>query len=103
MEEQLDDLFQNRKQASVVYADAPFKERQNGGDLGQIAVLLIQIGHGGIEDLADHLALFFKIEVELGHLIGQMLGFLLAESEDDDRVEIALDEQLDNFGDVGRS
>ena len=94
LEQQLDDFFDDRQQASVVHAYALLQDGEHVLYLGQELVLLGQAGHRSFVDLGDLLFLLLAREVELQHGHGIALHFLLRETEDYDRVEVLVDYHL---------
>ena len=100
LEENLDDLLENRQQAAVVDSDAAFEERQQALDLRQIPVVLRKGVDCILKDRLDEIALVIRIELELRHLKREPLAFALRKGEDDDRIQVLDHDHLDNLVDV---
>jgi hypothetical protein len=78
LEEQLDHLLEHGQQPRVVHGHAALQQRQQALHLRQRLVVVAQHVDGRREDLADHLPLLGRVELERAHLPRQSLAALLA-------------------------
>jgi hypothetical protein len=103
LEEDLDDLFEDGEETTVMDSDTALEERQDVLDLGQLTVVVGEVRDGVGEDGVDHVALFVRVELELRHLESETFALALREGEDDDGVVIFDHDHLRDLVDVGRT
>mmetsp|Transcript_29368 Transcript_29368/g.69007 ORF Transcript_29368/g.69007 Transcript_29368/m.69007 type:complete len:257 (-) Transcript_29368:1576-2346(-) len=89
-------LLEDRQQPAVVHSDAPLEQREQRQDLGEFLVVLPERINGIGVDLVDEV-LFDVVGVVLPvQCQGESFAVLLGEGKDNDRIEVAGHDELDD-------
>lgn len=100
LEQDLNDLLENRQQAAMMDADPAAQQWENVLDLWQCTVLGAQRVDGVGEHGLHHIALLVRVELQLAHLQRKRLALPLAESKDNHGVVTLDHDHLDDLVNV---